>query len=127
ALLIDVGGGSTELTLIDKGEGAFSISLPLGTVRVLETFLARSGESDPAKKGTGGALDRRRAKLMSEQIDRSLAEARPHLARANVELLGGTGGTLETLADLCPVEGAYAGRARPLNETAAAALCTSRP
>ena len=70
ALLIDVGGGSTELTLVDRGEGAFSISLPLGTVRVIETFL----------KGSG-AVDRGRVKLMGEQIDRSLAEARPHLAR----------------------------------------------
>src|SRR5579862_351229 len=31
-LLVDVGGGSTELTLLDRGESSFSISLPLGTV-----------------------------------------------------------------------------------------------
>src|SRR6202167_77196 len=41
ALLVDVGGGSTELTLADRGEGAFSISLPLGTVRVIETLLTQ--------------------------------------------------------------------------------------
>src|SRR5690242_7922436 len=31
ALLVDVGGGSTELTYLDKGSNAFSISLPVGT------------------------------------------------------------------------------------------------
>src|SRR5207249_2325128 len=39
ALLIDVGGGSTELTVLQNGESAFAMSLPLGTVRLLETFL----------------------------------------------------------------------------------------
>jgi exopolyphosphatase/guanosine-5'-triphosphate,3'-diphosphate pyrophosphatase len=34
-LFIDVGGGSTELTLFEEGRAADSISLPLGTVRRL--------------------------------------------------------------------------------------------
>ncbi|HWL84404.1 MAG TPA: Ppx/GppA family phosphatase, partial [Polyangiaceae bacterium] len=38
-LLIDVGGGSTELTMLDRGQSSFSISMPLGSVRLLETFL----------------------------------------------------------------------------------------
>src|SRR6476620_12089543 len=36
ALLVDVGGGSTELTYLDRGQSAFSMSLPVGTVRLLE-------------------------------------------------------------------------------------------
>src|SRR5579863_394268 len=36
ALLVDVGGGSTELTLLDHGQTGFTRSLPLGTVRMLE-------------------------------------------------------------------------------------------
>jgi exopolyphosphatase/guanosine-5'-triphosphate,3'-diphosphate pyrophosphatase len=111
ALLVDVGGGSTELTLVDRGEGAFSISLPLGTVRVIETFL----------KGNG-SVDRARAKLMGEQIDRSLGEARPHLARANLQVLVGTGGNIETLADLCPMKGGWAGAPRAVDVAAARAL-----
>jgi exopolyphosphatase/guanosine-5'-triphosphate,3'-diphosphate pyrophosphatase len=112
-LLVDVGGGSTELTLVDKGESAFSISLSLGTVRVLETFL----------KGSG-AVDKRRAKLMAEQIDRSVAEARPALKGAQIQVLVGTGGNVETLADLCPFKGGYGGSARAIDVAAARALFT---
>jgi exopolyphosphatase/guanosine-5'-triphosphate,3'-diphosphate pyrophosphatase len=126
ALLVDVGGGSTELTLVDKGQGVFSISLPLGTVRVIETFL----------KGSG-AVDRGRVKLMGEQIDRSLVEARPHFARGGdggaspeskrgqhpgIQVLVGTGGNIETLADLCPMKGGWAGAPRAVDVTAARAL-----
>jgi hypothetical protein len=35
-LLIDIGGGSVELTLIDRGAIIFSESVNLGTVRLLE-------------------------------------------------------------------------------------------
>src|SRR5580658_4204473 len=38
-LLVDVGGGSTELTVLERGETAFTMSLPLGTVRMLEGYL----------------------------------------------------------------------------------------
>jgi exopolyphosphatase/guanosine-5'-triphosphate,3'-diphosphate pyrophosphatase len=111
AVLVDVGGGSTELTLVDRGDAAFSISLPLGTVRVIETFL----------KGSG-SVDRARAKLMGEQIDRSLGEARPHLSRGTVHMLIGTGGNVETLADLCPMKGGWAGAPRAIDVSAARAL-----
>jgi exopolyphosphatase/guanosine-5'-triphosphate,3'-diphosphate pyrophosphatase len=111
ALLVDVGGGSTELTLVDRGESTFSISLSLGTVRVIETFL----------KGSG-SVDRRRAKLMTEQIDRSIHEARAELARANVQVLVGTGGNVETLADLCPYKGGWGGSPRAIDVGAARTL-----
>jgi exopolyphosphatase/guanosine-5'-triphosphate,3'-diphosphate pyrophosphatase len=108
-----VGGGSTELTVVDKGESAFAISLSLGTVRVLETFL----------KGTG-AVDRRRAKLMTEQIDRTIGEARTQLLRAGIQVLVGTGGSVETLADLCPHKGGWAGSPRAIDVAAARTLFT---
>jgi exopolyphosphatase/guanosine-5'-triphosphate,3'-diphosphate pyrophosphatase len=111
ALLVDVGGGSTELTLVDRGDPSFSISLPLGTVRVIETFL----------KGSG-SVDRARAKLMAEQIDRSLAEARPHLSKGPVQVLIGTGGNIETLADLCPLRGGWAGASRAIDVAATRTL-----
>jgi exopolyphosphatase/guanosine-5'-triphosphate,3'-diphosphate pyrophosphatase len=93
ALLVDVGGGSTELTLLDKGETAFTMSLPLGTVRILEAYL----------KGAK-TVDRRRERLIEEAIDRALGEALPQVG--SVDVMIGTGGNVDTLAGLCPAKGA---------------------
>ncbi len=90
ALLIDVGGGSTELTVLERGQSAFSISLPLGTVRLIETFLKGSGP-----------VSLEQAHLVGEMVDRALVEASPHL-RPPFDLVVGTGGNIDTLAELCP-------------------------
>jgi exopolyphosphatase / guanosine-5'-triphosphate,3'-diphosphate pyrophosphatase len=79
ALLVDVGGGSTEVTLLDRGETGFTRSLPLGTVRMLEAYL----------RGTK-TVDRARERLLEEVIDRAIV---------------GTGGNVDTLCDLCPAKG----------------------
>jgi exopolyphosphatase/guanosine-5'-triphosphate,3'-diphosphate pyrophosphatase len=91
ALLVDVGGGSTELTLLDKGETAFTMSLQLGTVRLLEAYL----------RGVK-TVDRGRERLLEEAIDRALGEALPQLGK--VDILIGTGGNVDTLFDLCAVK-----------------------
>src|SRR5580704_897947 len=91
ALLVDVGGGSTELTIVDRGETAFTMSLPLGTVRMLEAYL----------KGVK-TVDRGRERLLEEAIDRALGEALPQLS--NAEVVVGTGGNIETLVELCPTK-----------------------
>jgi len=92
ALLVDVGGGSTELTLLERGKTMFSMSLPLGTVRMLEAYL----------KGIK-TVDRKRERLLEEAIDRALGEAVPQLGK--VDVLVGTGGNVDTLFDLCPAKG----------------------
>jgi exopolyphosphatase / guanosine-5'-triphosphate,3'-diphosphate pyrophosphatase len=92
ALLVDVGGGSTELTLVDHGKTTFTMSLALGTVRMLEGYL----------KGVK-TVDRKREKLLEEAIDRALGEAVPQLGK--VDSLVGTGGNVETLFELCPAKG----------------------
>jgi exopolyphosphatase/guanosine-5'-triphosphate,3'-diphosphate pyrophosphatase len=91
-LLVDVGGGSTELTLLDRGTTTFTMSLPLGTVRMLEAYL----------KGAK-TVDRARERLLDEAVDRTLGEALPRLG--DVDVLVGTGGNVETLFDLCPAKG----------------------
>ena len=106
ALLVDVGGGSTEVTVLDKGASTFSTSLPLGTVRLLETFL----------RGTK-TIDRGREQLIDETIDRALGEARSQLG-AGFDVLLGTGGNVETLCDLCPAKGGHAGYARAIDVAA---------
>src|SRR5436305_767637 len=54
-----------------------------------------------------GAVQR---SLLDEYIDRVFFEAIPELLEltgGNVDLLIGTGGNIETLADLCPIPGAF--------------------
>ncbi len=111
ALLVDVGGGSTELTVLDKAKATFSMSLPLGTVRLLETYLRDAT-----------VVDATRARLLGEGIDRAIAEALPHLKKASFDLVVGTGGNVETLADLCPVKGGHLGFPRAIDATLARAL-----
>jgi exopolyphosphatase/guanosine-5'-triphosphate,3'-diphosphate pyrophosphatase len=104
ALLVDVGGGSTELTYLDRGKNAFSISLPVGTVRLLEMYL----------RGTK-TVDRTRQKLLLEGIDRVLAEALPRMKKMPFEVLVGTGGSVDTLSELCPLKGGAGGFPRAVD------------
>ncbi|MEO7330618.1 MAG: hypothetical protein ABI193_18735 [Minicystis sp.] len=98
ALLVDIGGGSTELTLLDQGRAAFACSLPIGTVRLLH---AVRDEGD-------GRLNEARRRLLDELV--TLA-AQPSLtaihalADDRLDLVLGTGGNVATLADLCPFQG----------------------
>jgi exopolyphosphatase/guanosine-5'-triphosphate,3'-diphosphate pyrophosphatase len=99
ALLVDIGGGSTELTLLRDRAAVYSRSLPMGTVRLIEAFLDGDGRVD----------DKERT-LLDEYVRRvsgeSLREIRD-LAGGAIDALVGTGGNIETLADLCPVPGAF--------------------
>ena len=92
ALLVDVGGGSTEMTLLDHGKTTFTMSLALGTVRMLEAYL----------KGVK-TVDKKREKLLEEVIDRALGEALPQCGK--VDAIIGTGGNVDTLFELCPAKG----------------------
>ena len=105
AVLIDIGGGSTEVTLlrgpsgVERPMAAFTRSLPVGTVRLVETFLEGRGPIDAEHRS-----------LLEEYIDRVFTEAVPEvleLTEGRIDLLLGTGGNIETLADLCPVPGAF--------------------
>jgi len=113
ALLVDVGGGSTELTYLDRGRNAFAMSLPVGTVRLLETYL-RGAKT----------VDRTRQRLLFEGVDRALAEAVPQLRKVPFELVVGTGGSVDTLSELCPLKGGQGGYPRAVDMSSARALLT---
>jgi exopolyphosphatase/guanosine-5'-triphosphate,3'-diphosphate pyrophosphatase len=99
ALLVDVGGGSTELTLLRGGRALWSRSLAIGTVRLIEAFL-----------DAGRPVNVMHRQLVDEYIDRvaddALAEVR-ELAGGKIDVIIGTGGNIESLADLCPVPSAF--------------------
>jgi len=98
AVLIDIGGGSTELTVMKDLEPVFSRSLPVGTVRLIEAFL------------DGGRLDDMRRMLVDEYIERSASDAVRELqeaAEGKIDLVVATGGNIETLADLAPLPLAF--------------------
>jgi exopolyphosphatase/guanosine-5'-triphosphate,3'-diphosphate pyrophosphatase len=53
-LVVDIGGGSTELVVASKGEATFSTSLDVGCVRVTERFLRSDPPSRPELAAAGG-------------------------------------------------------------------------
>ena len=85
ALLIDVGGGSTEVILNDHGALSMAFSRPLGAVRLTEVFL----KSDPPT-----ALQLRQ---MEEYIDEKLATP---VRRIGIQPFGRAIGTSATAAAL---------------------------
>jgi exopolyphosphatase/guanosine-5'-triphosphate,3'-diphosphate pyrophosphatase len=87
------------------------MSLPVGTVRLLETYLRGSK-----------TVDRRQQKLLFEGVDRALGEAVPQLRKVPFELVVGTGGSVDTLSELCPVKGGHAGYPRAVDMGAARTL-----
>jgi exopolyphosphatase/guanosine-5'-triphosphate,3'-diphosphate pyrophosphatase len=91
ALLVDLGGGSTELSLLERGKLRAARSLPIGTVRLLEAFL----------KG-GGAVEPVGAELAREYVERQLREVLSDIKPGSFDVVVGTGGNFETLAQLCP-------------------------
>jgi exopolyphosphatase / guanosine-5'-triphosphate,3'-diphosphate pyrophosphatase len=86
-LLVDLGGGSCELTLSERRHIKETISLPLGAVRLTEQFLS----ADPAP---ADGLAR-----MRQLIARELRRAHRRIQPDHVPLVIATSGTAAALAD----------------------------
>jgi len=80
-LVVDIGGGSTELVLATAGEVAFSTSLDVGCVRVTERFLGSDPPSD-------------------EELEQAGAYVRSLLPELEARSVIGVAGTITTLATL---------------------------
>jgi exopolyphosphatase/guanosine-5'-triphosphate,3'-diphosphate pyrophosphatase len=84
-LLVDIGGGSVELTLAEDGKPLWMRSVPLGVARLTERFLPK----DPPTGRHVRALERHVARTIGDLLDRA--------RRRGVVAAIGTSGTINTL------------------------------
>jgi exopolyphosphatase / guanosine-5'-triphosphate,3'-diphosphate pyrophosphatase len=96
-LLVDLGGGSCEITLSEKKRIKETISVPLGAVRLTEEFLT---EDPPSAEGLA---------RMRRWIGRELRRAHRKIQPAGVLSMIGTSGTAAALSEACGVASRSAG------------------
>src|SRR5262245_10041539 len=84
-LLVDVGGGSVELSLAQDGRPLWMRSLPLGVARLTQQFLKK----DPPSPGQVRALE--------HHLERELDELLTRVRRAGAVQAIGTSGTVHTM------------------------------
>lgn len=87
-LNIDIGGGSTEISLMKNGEPKKLFSMKLGAVGLTEKFLL----SDPIKK--------KELKMMKEKIQFALGQPKQKMKNERWLISTGTSGTVLSLASL---------------------------
>jgi exopolyphosphatase / guanosine-5'-triphosphate,3'-diphosphate pyrophosphatase len=56
-VVVDIGGGSTEIVLASDGEVGFRTSLPLGSVRLTEALIHHDPPTDDERAATASAVD----------------------------------------------------------------------
>ena len=86
-LLIDLGGGSCEVTLSEHGSIKEIVSLPLGAVRLQQEFLRHD---PPEKRDIAG---------LKQYIDRELRKADRKIVAQRIGLVIATSGTAAALAE----------------------------
>lgn len=90
--LIDIGGGSTEISIVANGEIVASESFPLGTARLQQVFL----KTTPPKRE---ALEELRRHIRGSILPKIIAEDWP---RASIAM--GSSGTIRALAKILKAE-----------------------
>ena len=88
AVLVDIGGGSTEITLAADGGILSTASYRMGSVRLLRTLGERSAD------------ERQVQQLIQEYVDATQRRISRELGDRKIDLCIGTGGNLESLGDL---------------------------
>jgi exopolyphosphatase/guanosine-5'-triphosphate,3'-diphosphate pyrophosphatase len=100
-LMVDLGGGSCEITLSESGRIREMVSLPLGAVRLQQEFL----RTDPPVKEDVARL--------RSFIDRELRRAERKLGHPKVQLVLATSGTAAALASVGVADFAQAKKVSP--------------
>ncbi|ONI39244.1 hypothetical protein AN640_01880, partial [Candidatus Epulonipiscium fishelsonii] len=87
-LLIDIGGGSTELVEYKNGAIKNCISLPIGSLSLYSTFV------------NGLIANKKEQKLMEEHVNMILKEVN-FIKNKNIGTILGIGGSIRTLKKMC--------------------------
>ncbi len=90
--LVDIGGGSTEISIIREGKTEFCESFSLGAARLQQIFLKTSPPSGPIK-------------AMRKHIRRALRDRLGSMKRSQVPRIIGSSGTIKALTRLCRKSG----------------------
>ncbi|MGE0460339.1 MAG: HD domain-containing protein [Vicinamibacterales bacterium] len=85
AVVIDIGGGSVEITLGSGREAKFARSFKMGVIRLTERFV----NSDPISRRD----ERKMARFIGEQVDRYMG----HVVKEGFDRVIGTSGTILSL------------------------------
>lgn len=95
SLIVDLGGGSLEINLVEGGCLRRSMSVPIGTVRLIERFRA------------SGRMSVKKSEELATEVDRALETFLPR-GQVTISSQGvptACGGNLEVLARLAPTDG----------------------
>jgi exopolyphosphatase/guanosine-5'-triphosphate,3'-diphosphate pyrophosphatase len=95
-IIIDIGGGSTELILADTHEARFLSSTKVGAVRLSQDFV----RTDPISKQEFALLQA----YIRGMLERPVDELNSYLKTGEKPVLVGTSGTIETLAMIHALE-----------------------
>lgn len=85
-LVIDIGGGSTELILGSKDKTDYSVSIPAGAVRMTEQFI------------TGHPINNEEIKNMESRLRELFKEPLEYLGKKRIDRIVAIGGTATTTA-----------------------------
>lgn len=107
-LMVDLGGGSCELTISSEGHIRETVSLPLGAVRLTDEFL----QHDPPRKGE---IERLRG-----FVDREIGRVTDRIVRARIRAVIATSGTADALAAAC--HAMYKTKGRPATSVSRALM-----
>lgn len=88
AMVVDIGGGSTEITLVSDGTIISSESFNMGAVRLLQVLEER-------RHG-----ERQFNQMVREYVDATQKRIRKEIGHQTIDLLVGTGGNVEALGEL---------------------------
>jgi exopolyphosphatase/guanosine-5'-triphosphate,3'-diphosphate pyrophosphatase len=88
-LMVDLGGGSCELTISGQGHIRDTVSLPLGAVRLTNEFLAH----DPPRKAE--------LRRLRGFVEREIGRISDRITRSRPKIVIATSGTAASLAAVC--------------------------